>query len=221
MKVEKRTRVWTITHPVKSNSLTIALFALFALCISAQSVVGWHQQNDVLAAHGKTLIGYWHNLGSSSFLEGLASNWQAAFLQLATLIVFSGIFYQRGAPHSRDPDKRKNKNKKHEQAGRFSWLYRHSLSAVFVLLFALSLSLHALFGASAYNVQRALAGQSPISFGAFLLSAQFWSSNLQTWQAEYLTIALFVVFSVFLRQQDSAESKPLESSDESTGKSNH
>jgi hypothetical protein len=90
----------------------------------------------------------------------------------------------------------------------------------FALLFALSLTLHALFGARAYNAQRALAGQSPIPLEAFLRSAQFWSSNLQTWQAEYLTIALFVVLSVFLRQQDSAESKPLESSDESTGHSN-
>lgn len=221
MAVEKRTRAWRGIHPVKSNSLTIALFTLFALCISAQSVVGWHQQNDMLAAHGKALISYWHNLASSSFLDGLASNWQAAFLQLATLVVFSGVFYQRGAPHSRDPDESKNQPKQHKNTYRFSWLYRHSLSVVFALLFVLSLALHVLFGARAYNAQRALAGQSPISVEAFLRSAQFWSSNLQTWQAEYLTIALFVVLSVFLRQQDSAESKPLESSDESTGESNH
>ncbi|TAL87055.1 MAG: hypothetical protein EPN74_02790 [Rhodanobacter sp.] len=221
MKVEKRTRAWSITPPAKSNSLTIALFSLFVLCLAAQSVVGWRQQNDMLAAHGQALIGYWHNLVSSSFLEGLASNWQAAFLQLATLIVFSSIFYQRGAPHSRDPDKGNDQRKRREEATRFSWLYRHSLSVVFVLLFGLSLALHAWFGANTYNAQRALAGQSPISLGAFLVSAQFWSSNLQTWQAEYLTIALFVVLSVFLRQQDSAESKPLESTDESTGESNH
>jgi hypothetical protein len=41
--------------------------------------------------------------------EGLASNWQAAFLQLASLIVFSGFLYQRGAPHSRDPLKVKSR----------------------------------------------------------------------------------------------------------------
>jgi hypothetical protein len=51
-----------------------------------------------------------------------------------------------------------------------------------------------------------------------LISAKFWSSTLQTWQAEYLAIAVFVVLSIFLRQQDSAESKPVESSDHTTGK---
>jgi hypothetical protein len=53
-----------------------------------------------------------------------------------------------------------------------------------------------------------------------LISAKFWSSILQTWQAEYLAIALFVLLSVFLRQQDSAESKPVESSDATTGEAN-
>ena len=44
-----------------------------------------------------------------------------------------------------------------------------------------------------------------------MLSAKFWSSTLKTWQAEYLAIALFVVLSPFLRQERSAESKPVES----------
>jgi hypothetical protein len=43
---------------------------------------------------------------------------------------------------------------------------------------------------------------------------------LQTWQAEYLAIAVFVVLSIFLRQQDSAESKPVESRDQTTGEAN-
>ena len=80
--------------------------------------------------------------------------------------------------------------------------------------------MHVVFGAEAYNEERALAGQPPISIAAFLLSAKFWSSTLQTWQAEYLAIAIFVVLSIFLRQQDSAESKPVESSNETTGEAN-
>lgn len=68
---------------------------------------------------------------------------------------------------------------------------------------------------------RALMAQAPISIWAFLLSAKFWSSILQTWQAEYLAIAVFVLLSIFLREQDSAESKPIESTDESTGEANN
>jgi len=185
-----------------------------------QSFAGWWLQNETLAAHGKASIGYWHNLFTGTFLEGLASNWQAAFLQLASLILFSEFFYQRGAPHSRDPLKPKSKQRRREEAGRFSWFYRNSFFLALLLLFVLSLALHVIAGASAYNEERSLTGRPPISIAAFLLSAKFWSSTLQTWQAEYLAIAIFVVLSIFLRQQNSAESKPLESRDDATGEAN-
>jgi len=209
-----------LIYAFKDNSLTIILLTLFVTCISAQSLAGWRLNNETLAAHGRSPVGYWHDLFSDAFLEGLASNWQAAFLQLASLIVFSGFLYQRGAPHSRDPLKVKGKQKRLEEAGRFTWLYRNSLFLAFLLLFALTLALHVVVGARAYNEERAFAGQSPMSIAAFLISAKFWSSTLQTWQAEYLAIALFVLFSVFLRQHDSAESKPVESSDATTGEAN-
>ena len=187
---EKQFRKRRLIHPIKYNSLSIVLFALFVICMSAQSVVGWRLQNETLAAHGQALIGHWHNLSTGTFLEGLAS-----------------VLYQRGAPHSRDPRKAKNAQNRREEADRFTWLYRNSLFRAFVLLFVFSLTLHIAFGTNAYNEERALIGQPPISVAAFLLSAKFWSSTLQTWQAEYLAIALFVVLSIFLRQQDSAESQ--------------
>jgi hypothetical protein len=215
-----RSRTRNLDHPIKDNSLSIVLFALFVLCLAAQSFAGWRLQNETLAAHGKPSIGYWQNLSSGTFLEGLATNWQAAFLQLGSLIVFSGYLYQRGAPHSRDPHAAADKQKGRKEASRFSWLYRNSLFLAFVLLFLISLALHVVFGAHAYNAERALAGQPPLSIAAFLVSAKFWSSTLQTWQAEYLAIAVFVVLSIFLRQQNSAESKPLESSDQKTGEAN-
>ena len=94
-------RVKAAMRPIKNNSLSIVLFALFLISISAQSFAGWRLQNETLAAHGQAPVGYWHNLSTGTFLEGLATNWQAAFLQLGSLIVFSGFLYQRGAPHSR------------------------------------------------------------------------------------------------------------------------
>ncbi|MGB8899238.1 MAG: DUF6766 family protein [Methylocella sp.] len=129
------------------------------------------------------MVGYWDSLSTGTFLEGLASNWQAAFLQLASLIMFSSFLYQRGAPHSLDPRKPKSEQKRRAEAYRFTWFYRHSLFLAFVLLFLLSLALHVVYGANAYNEERALTGQPPISIAAFLLSDKFWSSTLQTWQA--------------------------------------
>jgi hypothetical protein len=215
-----RGRVRKLIQAIIDSSLTIVLFVLFVMCIFAQSFAGWRLENETMAAHGQAPIGYWHNLFTGAFLEGLASNWQAAFLQLASLIVFSGFLYQRGAPHSRDPNKAKSKQKRLEEAGRFTWCYRHSLFLAFLALFLLTLALHVVVGDKAYNEDRAFTGQLPMSISEFLLSAKFWSSTLQTWQAEYLAISLFVVFSVFLRQQNSAESKPVESSDATTGEAN-
>jgi hypothetical protein len=209
-----------LIHAIKDDSLSIVLFALFAVCISAQSFAGWRLQNETLAAHGQSPIGYWHDLSTGTFLEGLATNWQAAFLQLGSLIVFSGFLYQRGAPHSRDPSMPKNEQKHREEAGRFTWVYRNSLFLAFVALFMLSFALDAVVGDKAYNEVRMLGAQPRISIAAFLRSAKFWSSTLDTWQVEYLAIAVFVVLSIFLRQQDSAESKPLESSDQTTGEAN-
>jgi len=217
---EKQSPTRSLIKLIRNSSLSIVLFGLFIICISAQSFVSWRLQNETLAAQGRALVGYWHHLATGAFLEGLASNWQAAFLQLASLIVFSSFLYQRGAAHSLDPRKAKSERKRREEAGRFTWLYRNSLFVAFVLLFVFSLALYAVFGTAAYNAERALTGRPPVSIAAFLPSAQFWSSTLQTWQAEYLAIAVYVVLSIFLRQQESPESKPLEATNETTGETN-
>src|ERR1700677_1842184 len=65
-----------LIHPFKDNSLSIVLFALFTICISAQPVAGWRLQNETLAPHGQALVGYWHNLSTGTFMEGLATNWR-------------------------------------------------------------------------------------------------------------------------------------------------
>lgn len=205
----------------KWNSLSVVLFALFLICLFAQTFAGWWLQNETLAAHGRPPIGYWQNLTTGTFLEGLASNWQAAFLQLASLIVFSGLLYQKGAAHSRDPLHPRSESERLSAASRFSWLYRNSLSLAFLGLTVLCFSLHIAFGLAATNEERGLTGRSPVSLSHYLTSAKFWSTNLQTWQAEYVAIAIFVIFSIYLRQEDSAESKPVEASDEATGKENH
>lgn len=206
-------------QPVRDNSLSIVLFVLFAISIAAQSFAGWRLLNEALAAHGQAPIGFWHFLSSGTFWEGLSSNWQAAVLQLGSLIAFSTFLYQRGAPHSLDPDKAKRRQKP-RKAGRFAWVYRHSLLLTFLLLFVLTLALHIVSGTGEYNEQLALTGQPSVSIAAFLLSAQFWSTTLQTWQAEYLVLALYVVLTIFLRQEGSPESKPVEAKNATTGEAN-
>jgi hypothetical protein len=41
-------------------------------------------------------------------------------------------------------------------------------------------------------------------------TARFWFESLQNWQSEFLSVAVLVVLSVFLRQRGSPESKPVD-----------
>jgi hypothetical protein len=119
------------------------------------------------------------------------------------------------------PRSAQGKTREYARTGaRATWVYRNSLFLAFLLLFLLAFALHIGVGASAYNEDRALAGQPPISIAGFLLSAKFWSTTLQTWQAEYLVIAIYLVLSIFLRQQGSAESKPVGARNKTTGRAN-
>lgn len=208
-----------LLHPIKNNSLSIVFFSLFAICLIIQSYAAWLLQNETLAKYGNAPVEYWDFIFSGIYLEGLASNWQAAVLQLASLIFLSSFLYQRGAPHSLNPQKVKRKQR-WNKSRHFGWVYRHSFFIGFMVLFVISFVLHIFVGASAFNEQRALVNQPPVSIGAFLLSPQFWTTTLETWQAEYLVIGIYVVFSIFLRQQDSPESKKIESKNQTTGSSN-
>ncbi len=202
-----------------NNSLSLIFFVLFVGAILVDSVAGLSDYNQTLTSHGRPAIGYFAYLGTGNFLAGLFSNWQAAVLQLGCLIVFAAIFHQKGASHSlrlrHDPslDRRQG-------AGQASWLYRNSLSLAFALLFALAFLGHLVFGTKAYNETLALSDQSPVSVASYAWSASFWSKTAQTWQAEFVVMGLFLVLSIYLRQQGSAESKPVLSRDDETGETN-
>ncbi len=72
-------------------------------------------------------------------------------------------------------------------------------------------------GWSAFNEQQLGQLQDPLSWLSYLGSADFWSRSLQNWQSELLAVGSMAVFSIYLRQRGSPESKPVGTSHESTG----
>lgn len=203
------------------NSLSIVLLVLFVAFLIAQSLSGLSLYNDDQTLHGLAEIGYWQYVRTGTFLQGMFSNWQAAILQLASLIIFGVYLHQRGAPHSRKSiafGHPEHKDKRFPPGD--SWLRRNSLSLVFVVLFVAAFLLHLFSGAAAYNQTRAYSHQPPLSVAAFSVSAKFWFSTFQTWEAEFMAIALYVLLSIVLRQEGSPESKPVESSNSDTGNPN-
>jgi len=60
-----------------------------------------------------------------------------------------------------------------------------------------------------YYADQLVHGQAPSSLVGYLRSSTFWFESLQNWQSEFLSLAVMIVLSVFLRQRGSPESKPV------------
>jgi hypothetical protein len=82
------------------NGLLIVFTALFLACLAGQMLSG-HALYDSTQRHaGKPVDSMLAYVCTGPFLQGMFSNWQAAILQLGSLIVFGIFLRQRGAPHS-------------------------------------------------------------------------------------------------------------------------
>jgi len=64
-------------------------------------------------------------------------------------------------------------------------------------------------GWAAYNEIRLQQLQDPLSWGSYLLNADFWACTLQNWQSEFLAVGSMAVLSSYLRQRGSSQSKPV------------
>ena len=219
---------------LKENSLSLTMFCLFVAFLYGDSATGWHSFNQQQASQSLPQLGYWQYLGTGAFIDGLFVNWQAAALQLTSLIVFSEFMSQRGASHSRKPEEERRQGgspdeksadcpsarsrRRAERAGwQSSWLYRNSLSLVFILLFCGAFAVHIVFGTNSYNERRALRHQPPVSTLEYFTSSKMWTETFQTWEAEFFMLWFFLIASIYLRQEYSSESKALGAGIKDTG----
>ena len=201
------------------HSLSLSFALLFVAAVVAQVITGHSSYNSTRAMYGLPAVSSPEYLRTGDLLDGIFSNWQAALLQIGCLIVFGTKLRERGAAHSLKPKDEQPKKKKEGEER--PWIYRNSLSLAFALLFVLSFIAHMFFGAMAYSERLALIHKPPIGTGEYSLSTAFLFSNFQTWEAEFAVIGIYVILSIFLRQQGSPESKPVDSSNKETGEANH
>jgi hypothetical protein len=83
----------------------------------------------------------------------------------------------------------------------------NSLSLAMFGLFVLFLLGHSLAGYYDYNNDQHAHQQSPLSYAVYLTSGHFWATVFENWESEFLQMAVYVIFTVFLFQRGSAESK--------------
>ena len=55
------------------------------------------------------------------------------------------------------------------------------------------------------------------SYGRYVFSSQFGRAMLENWQSEFLAVGSMAIFTVYLRQRGSTQSKPVGEPHESTG----
>lgn len=89
---------------------------------------------------------------------------------------------------------------------RHSFFYRNGLSLVFLLLMLFSLSGQVYTGWQEHNDFLAEYSRRETLAG-YLTSGHFLQATFENWESEFFQMALFVVFTIFLRQQGSSESK--------------
>jgi hypothetical protein len=214
----------------RENGLSIVLLSLFLLFWTGQSIVGHREHNSDQREHGQPEISYGAYLRSSHFWEATAENWESEFFQMYGYVILTAMLYQKGSSESKKPgesepvDRDPRRSKRRDapwpvrRGGLVLKLYEHSLSLAFLLFFLVSISLHAWAGAGVYNEEQAAHGQpGQLSVLQYAGTSRFWFESLQNWQSEFLAIASMVVFSIFLRQRGSPESKPVDSPHDQTG----
>jgi len=207
---------------LRDNGLTIALIAAFLFSLVGMVAAGLSAHNQELAGHGLPPLSTLEYLVSGEFLSALFENWESEFLQMCAYVVLTAMLFQRGSSESRDPDAPFRPNDKLSAAwgGRprwLAWLYAHSLGLALAFLFAASFVLHWIASVSAANEEALRHGAALQSIMAYLMNAELWFESFQNWQSEFLSTAVLVVLSIFLRFKGSPESKPVGSRNDETG----
>ena len=96
-------------------------------------------------------------------------------------------------------------------------IYKHSLTIALLSLFILSFVLHLAGSLKDENDQLMQRGLPPENWQHYMGNSRFWFESFQNWQSEFVAVISIVVLSIFLRQQGSPESKPVDASVDETG----
>jgi hypothetical protein len=216
---------------LRENGLSIVLVSLFLLFWVGQSVAGHQEHNQEQRDHGKPEVAYTDYLRSSHFWEATAENWESEFLQMFSYVFLTAFLFQKGSAESKDPDKSEPVDRDPRasrgnpdapgpvrRGGVILKLYENSLALAFLVFFIGSVLGHAASGAAEYNQEQfEHDSQELVTTWQYMGTARFWFESFQNWQSEFLAIAAMVIFSIYLRQRGSPESKPVDSPHHETG----
>lgn len=214
---------------LRNNSLTIVLLLLFGGSIAGHLIAGWHVEMAEAARHAQVAMSLRSYATSPQFLSSVFENWESEFLQMSAYVILTAFLFQRGSAESKDPDGPPRDGNLEAQSSSpdapsiLRWgplwreLYARSLGLALAILFLLSFLVHWTQSASVAAQDAIEHGEAPLSTLTYFADPQLWFESFQNWQSEFLSTAVLVVLSIFLRQKESPESKPVASAHAQTG----
>lgn len=212
-----------------NNSLSIVLLLIFLACFTGQAVSGWHRENGERADHGEPPLSFVQFLREPVLLEATAENWESEFLEMAMYVCLTAVLRQKGSAESKDPDRddaivdRKPDPSRLDapwpvrRGGWILTLYQNSLTLALGALFLCAFTVHAVASWHVYRADQREHGRPVLSLAHYLGSSRLWFESFQNWQSEFLGVLTIVVLSIYLRQQSSPESKPVDAPHYQTG----
>ena len=210
------------------NSLSIVFLLIFLLTLLGQTVTGWKEHNQELQEENAPSLELSAYIQSGHFISATFENFESEFLQMALYVLLTIRLRQIGSAESKSLDEKEEVDREPVASPDAPWpvrkggwiltLYRNSLGIAFFILFFFSWGMH-LFGSwKDYNVSQLLSDKPAVTIGSFLGEPRFWFETFQNWQSEFLSVFAIVFLTIYLRQQGSPESKPVDAPHMETGK---
>jgi hypothetical protein len=219
---------------VFENSLSLFFFTILVASVAGQSLAGQHDHNAEQAQHGGEPVSWSTYVTSSDFWGAVMENWQSEFLQFTLFIIATVWLVQRGSNESKPPENVGRESDQMQRVGGHappegpSWakvrgwrtkVYENSLLLLMATIFFATWAAQSLSDWRIFNEEQRQHEESAISWGRYLLDPDFWEKTLQNWQSEFLAVGAMAVFTIYLRQRGSPESKPVGAPHDQTGTS--
>jgi hypothetical protein len=224
----KRPPASRLLRTLYEHSLLLTMTLLVLGCLVGQTITGWHVYNEELEELGLPVLALSDYVFSGHWIEATFENWESEFLQMGMFVLLAVWLRQKGSTESKklyeDEEVDREGDPTREGApwpvrrgGLILRLYRSSLSIAFFALFALSIWLHARGGAEVESIERVAHGEPPVGTISYMATSRFWFESMQNWQSEFVSIVAIVGLTIFLRQQGSPQSKPVDERSDVTG----
>jgi hypothetical protein len=217
---------------LRDNSLSLFFLLLFLAALVAQAFVGHVDFNNQQVAHHDPPISLGRYVTSSAFLVDVMENWQSEYLQFTLFILATVWLVQRGSTESKPVDQVGTESDEEQKVGKHarrdspSWakggglrlfVYSNSLLALMAFIWVGSWFAQLITGRIVYNAEQFDHSEAALNLWQYAGTSEFWNRTLQNWQSEFLAVLSMVVFSIWLRQRGSPESKPVGEPHASTG----